>query len=324
MHGIQNGEIELNEDSLSQALSVLWQQKCRGILDFMCEKNIKVCFYFGESYPSQLRDMPDPPSILYYVGDISVLEENCLAVVGSRHSTSYGRTCTELFAKECAQCGVCIISGMADGIDSIAHNSALEVSGLTCAVLGGGVDNIYPASNKGLYYEIASRGVIISEYPLSTRPQKYHFPERNRLIIGLSKCLLVTEAGMPSGTMSTVEFALEQNKAVFAIPGRIDSPASKGTNYLIKSGCLLASEPADVLAEFGIYPNEKKAEEKTFEGFDETETAIIKLLYHEPHTFIEIEEKLKLDSAELNASLTMLEISGVISQEAGRTYVLKK
>lgn len=253
-----------------------------------------------------------------------MVQEPCAAVIGSRRATRYGRECAEKFSGSLAQSGICIVSGMADGIDGCAHAAAFSAGGKTIAVLGGGVDFIYPASHTQLYRQIAQNGLLLSEYPPATRPQKENFPQRNRLIIGLSRCLLVVEAGMPSGTMITVDFALEQNKSVFAIPGNITSPSSEGTNSLIKNGCLCALAPEDVLMEFGIYKAEKKKKFQLPEGIEPLQRQILEMLEVEDLPAEKIENSLQADINEINTALMMLEIAGYIQQFPGREYSLRR
>ena len=198
-----------------------------------------------------LKEIYDPPKILYTVGNKKLLEdENCIAIVGCRKHTAYGEKAANYFSYNLAKQGFTIISGLARGIDSLAHKGALDANGKTIAVIGSGLDLIYPKENVKLAKEIVRReGLIVSEYPLGTRPNKMNFPARNRIISGLSKVLLVIEATERSGSLITVDFALEQGRDVYAIPGNISENNSTGTNQLIKDGAKLIMNYKDVIKE---------------------------------------------------------------------------
>lgn len=325
INGLVNSEISLPTNIKDEILTDAWRTKLSGLLDYMEKRNIRVAFYHSLNYPKRLRNIEFPPPVLYYIGDFSLTENNNVAVIGSRSYSSYGRQCTEYFCENFVKNDVCIVSGMAEGIDACAHWTAINNGGKTIAVLAGGVDYIYPTSNTRLYGEICKYGLVISEFPISVRPQKPYFPFRNRLIVGLSDCLVVTEAGMPSGTMTTVDHCLEQNKNVYAVPGSINSTASAGTNFLIKSGCICAVDPFDILAEFGIYRLDKDQGPIPYdEDLDDLQKDILKLLSVESLSILDIEEALSIDAASLNVALVMLEISGYVEKDAGTNYFLKR
>ena len=203
-------------------------------------------------YPERLRNIDDPPKELYCLGNLELLNyKNNIAMIGSRNCSSYGERAAKDFAYNLAKEDICIVSGLAKGIDSFSHIGALNAKGKTIAVLGSGLDNIYPKENIKLVKEIINNnGLIISEYPLGTKPLKYHFPARNRIISGLSDSVLVVEARRNSGTNITVDFALEQGKDVFVIPGNIYSKTSDGTNYLITEGAIPVLSYKDILTSF--------------------------------------------------------------------------
>ena len=201
-------------------------------------------------YPERLRNIDDPPKEMYCVGNLELLNyKKNIAMIGSRNCSSYGERAAKDFAYNLAKEDVCIVSGLAKGIDSFSHIGALNAKGKTIAVLGSGLDNIYPKENIKLVEEIIkNNGLIISEYPLGTKPLKYHFPARNRIISGLSDSILVVEARRNSGTNITVDFALEQGKDVFVIPGNIYSKTSDGTNFLITEGAIPVLNYKDILS----------------------------------------------------------------------------
>ena len=200
-------------------------------------------------YPERLRNIDDPPKELYCLGNLDLLNyKNNIAMIGSRNCSNYGERAAKDFAYNLAKENICIVSGLAKGIDSFSHIGALNAKGKTIAVLGSGLDNIYPKENIKLVEEIIkNNGLVISEYPLGTKPLKYHFPARNRIISGLSDSVLVVEARRNSGTNITVDFALEQGKDVFVIPGNIYSKTSDGTNYLITEGAIPVLSYKDII-----------------------------------------------------------------------------
>lgn len=200
-------------------------------------------------YPERLKNIDNPPKQLYCLGNIELLNyKNNIAIIGSRNYSDYGKKATKDFSEGLSKNEICIISGLAKGIDAFAHGGCLNVGGKTIAVLGSGIDVIYPKENEKLFYKIIeNNGLIISEYPLGTKPEKQHFPARNRIISGLSDGILVIEARKNSGTNITVDFALEQGKDVFVIPGNIYSKTSDGTNFLIKEGAVPVTYYKDIL-----------------------------------------------------------------------------
>ena len=212
---------------------------------------IKEISIFDKEYPENLKCIYDPPMKLYVAGDYKLLNEFKIAIIGCRNFTEYGRKSATKFASELAQKNTIIVSGLARGIDSFAHNACINSGGKTIAVIGSGLDVIYPKENMWLYKKIIDTGgAIVSEYPLGTKPLKYHFPARNRIISAISDGVLVVEAKEKSGTLITVDFALEQGKNVFVIPGNINSENSKGTNNLIKEGAKLVENIGDIFEEY--------------------------------------------------------------------------
>lgn len=214
---------------------------------YITEK-MKVLNYEDEIYPEKLRNIYDSPKILYFIGNKNLLYMKSIAIIGCRNCTKKGAYNAYKLAYELAKKDVCIISGMARGIDTYSHIGAIKAKGKTIAVLGSGLDVIYPKENDRLYIEILkSGGLIITEYPLGSKPEKYHFPERNRIISGLSNGVLVIEAKEKSGTMITVDFALDQGKDIYAVPGDIQSANSFGTNNLIKEGAIPVTTVEDII-----------------------------------------------------------------------------
>ena len=218
--------------------------------------NYKIVHLNDKEYPEKLKRIYNPPEYLYCIGDISLLSNTSIAIIGCRNASEYGIKIASIFSNNISKAGVTIISGLARGIDSIAHKSSVKEIGKTIAVMGCGVDIIYPLSNKNIYEDIINNGgLIISEFPLGTNPSRESFPKRNRIISALSDGVLVIEAKKRSGTMITVDYALEQGKNVYAIPGNIDSPNSVGTNELIKQGAIMVTNYKEILRDYIIWMN---------------------------------------------------------------------
>lgn len=261
--------------------------------------------------PKDFRHMPDPPKQLFYKGNLENFADSPrLAVVGSRMATAYGRAVTTKLVSELASRGVVIVSGLALGIDSIAHEAALESGGVTVAVLACGLDRIYPASHTQLAKRLLDRrGALISEYPEGSEPLGHQFIARNRLISGLSDAVIIPEAAEKSGSLHTANFALEQGRTVMAVPGNITSPTSMGTNNLIKAGAIPVTSAQDILEVMGL--NLKKQHGQVMAA-NEQEAIILQLLSDGITDSAELHVKGGLDTALFNQTLTMLEITGKI------------
>ena len=274
-----------------------------------------------EEYPASLRNIADPPPILYLKGQLLPQDELAVAVVGTRMATVYGRQATEQFVRGLAENGVTVVSGLARGIDTIAHRTALEAGGRTLAVLGSGIDIIYPGENRRLAGEIAERGALISEFALGTQPDGINFPRRNRIISGLSPLCLVIEAGDTSGALITAEFALEQGKEVFAVPGNIFSPASRGPNRLIFDGAKPACDLRDLLEALKLETMVDHQESTSAAPETDAEAAVLRCLGHEPLHIDDIRRAVCLPTSVVSSSLTMLELKGLARQAGGMNYV---
>ena len=226
-------------------------------LELIDKEGIDCLDIFDQDYPSLLKEIENPPIVLYLKGNRKILEKFLFAIVGSRKPTSYGISIAGDFSDQLSRKGIVIVSGLARGIDTIAHKKAIK-GGETIAVLGSGLLNIYPRENKDLALEIATSGLVISEYPILTSPLSENFPRRNRIVSGISQGVLVVEAASRSGALITAHLACEQNRDVFAIPGNINSALSKGTHILIKEGAKLVDCVDDILEELGLVLNEKQ------------------------------------------------------------------
>ena len=285
---------------------------------------VKVLTFHDAEYPSRLKEIYDYPPILYVRGSLLSEDEWCLAVVGTRRATVYGRQVTEEIVTDLARNKITIVSGLARGIDSIAHRSALEAGGRTLAVFACGLDIVYPAENAELARRIIQQGALISEYPLGTKPRAENFPRRNRIMSGISLGVLIAEAGKVSGAMITAQMALEQNREVFAIPGSILSPASDGTNHLIQEGAKLVSNYNDILEELNLTAVAHQMEIREIAPASDIESLLLKQLGAEPTHIDEICHSTKLPISALSSALAMMELKGLVKQVGNMNYVLAR
>ena len=281
------------------------------------------CVIYGkEGYPELLENIPDPPAVLFYRGDFAgFLKMPAVAVIGSRRCTHYGRKVAAKLAGDFVRSGVAVVSGLARGIDGEAHRGAIEAGGVTMAVLGNGLDVCYPPEHDRLSERLLEKGVLLSEYPPGTEPARYRFPERNRLISGFSRGVVVVEAGKRSGTMITVNTALDQGRDVFAVPGEVTRALSMGTNMLLRDGAGVVITAADVLEPLGL---SMEAEEKAavYEPESELEKAILERLRDQPLHFNRLLRLVEAGSAVLQTALLKLEMAGVVEQLPGKVYSL--
>lgn len=307
-------------------------EKAEKILE-RCEKGrIKILSYWDEFYPERLRQIDVPPSILYYRGRLPCFEEEpVIAVIGSRAHTEYGREMAEWFGYEIAQGGGLVLSGLARGLDAAAHRGALNAGKPTVAVLGCGPDIIYPKENAKLHAEMLEAGAVLSEFAPGTPPYASNFPQRNRIVSGLSLGVLVVQAARKSGALITANLALEQGRDVFAVPGNIRSPGSEGTNELIKSGAKLVTSAWDVLSEYvGRFPQKimERIKPTPFaytrdnKGFTELHSKIIVCLKTGEKDFDRLLEGCGCSPSELLAEITLLELDGVLERMPGNLYRL--
>lgn len=274
-----------------------------------------------ERYPSNLRQIPDPPPLLYVKGDLTEGDALAVAVVGSRRCSPYGRAFARKVSRELASRGVTVVSGMARGIDTEAHRGALEVGGRTIAVFGSGLDVIYPSENRGLFEEIWRNGAAVSEFPLSTPPERWNFPLRNRIISGLALGVVVVEASSRSGALITASMALEQGRSVFAVPGYAGAVTSRGTHHLIKEGAKLIEGAEDILEE--ILPQYEGGKEKAPSGdLTREERKVLEVLEVGPMQIDEIARKVEMEVQKLASLLLEMELKGLVTQMPGKVFAL--
>jgi DNA processing protein len=267
-------------------------------------------------YPRQLLQIPDPPVLLYVIGDMRLLGAASLAVVGSRNSSQQGTINAERFSRALSDAGLAIVSGLALGIDAAAHRGALAGQSSTIAVLGCGADIVYPMGNEALYTQIGENGAIVSEFPLGTPPARENFPRRNRLISGFSRGCLVVEAALASGSLITARFAAEQGREVFAIPGSIHSPLSKGCHALIKQGAKLVESAQDVLEELGLISAPKASDPK----ITGRSSLLLQHMGYDPCTIDVLIQRSGLTAEAISAMLLSLELEGKVSSLSGGLY----
>ena len=279
--------------------------------------SVKIIPFFHEAFPKSLLNIPDKPLLLYVKGDFKGFNEEAVAVVGSRKCTEYGKSISYKIAYDLGSASVTVVSGLAYGIDSAAHSGAIDANGRTVAVLGSGIDIIYPKDHLNLAKKIENHGFLVSEFPLGTTPLKYNFPFRNRIISGLSLGVVVVEAELKSGSLITASHALDQGKQVFAVPGNITSPSSTGTNALIRDGAIPLLSTSDIFE--NINALEHLAFKKEEEVLTKEESVVLSAI-SDGDTFDTLKEKVKLNDGELLFSLTTLEVKRLIKKNAGRFF----
>jgi len=317
--------IGLDEDEAGELSSPEIFDRAQKEIDRGRKKGYSLLTLEDVEYPAYLREIFDPPGVLYCAGDLEALQGPAVAIVGTRRPSPYGRAVAEKLAEDLASRGVVIVSGLALGIDSIAHWGALK-GGRTVAVLGSGLDNIYPRQNRKLFQKIAENGAVVSEFPLDAPPFAAHFPRRNRIISGLVQAVIVVEAAAKSGSLITARMALEQNREVMAVPGNVTSDMSKGTNGLIKTGAKLVEGWEDVAEELPSPLREKLLGQRTGETqplplMTEQEAEIYRLLKADELTHIdELLDTITCSVSELLALLLNLEIKGLILQSPGKYF----
>jgi len=291
------------------------------LLDGIRHDGVQVLTWQDAKYPQRLRHISQSPFVIYLKGDLREEDRWSAAVVGTRRFSPYGRQVTEGITRVLAEQGITIVSGLARGIDGIAHRAALDAGGRTLAVLGSGLDQIYPPEHRGLAERIGRQGALLSDYPPGTPPEGGNFPPRNRIISGLSRVVLVMEAGIKSGALITANYAAEQGKDVFAVPGKITAPLNKGTNLLIKQGAHPLLEAQDVLDFLNMKLVEtSRVVQSTLPG-DPREALLYSAVGDEPLHVDELSALTKLPIEEVTAALTVMELKGMVQKTFGMKYI---
>jgi DNA processing protein len=298
-------------------------------LRLMEKTGVKAVSIFDEAYPENLKNIYSPPILIYIKGEINPEDAVAVAVVGTRQPSHYGVSICERLAGELASRGITVISGLARGIDTIAHIGAVK-SGRTIAVLGSGLSHIYPPENKKLADEICGKGAMVSEFPMETPPYKYNFPRRNRVICGLSLGVLVVEASERSGSLITANFALDENRELFAVPGQADSARSVGSNNLIRQGAKLVEDADDIIREIENNLKYRDSLKKRMESKDipdstltSDEKAIKDFLSYDPLYIDELAKKSNMSAGKINSVLLSLELKNMIKELPGKNFILR-
>ncbi|GJM11995.1 MAG: DNA processing protein DprA [Pseudohongiella sp.] len=319
--GFSDVQIELLQCATSQSQI---QQSVQESMDWAEKEGNSLVCYESPLFPSLLREIDSPPPLLYVKGSLAALENRHIALVGSRRATIYGKKNAYWMAQELSKAGLQVCSGMALGIDTKAHEGALDSGGKTIAVIGTGIDRVYPPANKNLAQRICENGALVSEFPLGTPAYPGNFPRRNRIISGLADGTLVVEANLKSGSLISAGLAMEQNREVFAIPGPVASPQSRGCHKLIKQGAKLVEEPTDVLEEFGLFKRASltSREAKSVGSGNAEKLVALQAIDYQGCLFQAIQTECDLSPSELNGQLIQLEAAGLIQQTGGRYYRL--
>ena len=280
------------------------------------------------AYPRRLREIDHPPPLLFFRGTLTEADEWAVAIVGTRRATVYGKEVAHELAAALASAGVTIVSGFARGVDAAAHVAALEAGGRSLAVLGSGLDQLYPAEHAVLAERMVANGALLSDYPLGTPPEASNFPPRNRIISGLTLGVIVVEAADDSGALITTDFAMEQGREVFAVPGNILNRNSRGPNKLIQQGAKVVLKAEDVLEELNlkmaVHQAKARAQLSLFDGADETERTLLACLSAEPLHADELSVLTRLPIVTVSSALAMMELKGMARQVSGMTYILAR
>lgn len=285
------------------------------------KQNINILTWEDELYPPRLKEIEQPPPVIYVRGEITLDDHYAVAIVGTRRITPYGRQITEELASFLAGQGITVISGLARGVDAVAHSAALKAGGRTIAVLGSGVDKVYPPEHAQMAEKMMNQGAVVSDYAVGTPPDSSNFPPRNRIISGLSMATVVVEAGETSGALITAEFAAEQGREVFAVPGNILAPQSKGTNKLIQNGAHPLLSPQDLMQALNLTrAGEFKTARKAIPA-DALEAQLLSALGAEPVHVDEIRQQTGLPIEKVSATLTLMELKGMVRQVGGMNYI---
>lgn len=320
----QAGAPELLAAGLSEknVADILEKQKTLNpetLPDELKTKGISFLTWLDDSYPRYLKEISQPPPVLYFKGSITKDDDLAVAIVGTRNVTSYGKQITTDTAEYLAHNGVTVVSGLARGVDGLAHNAAIEAGGRTIAVLGSGVDIIYPPEHRRLAGQIQQHGAIVSDYAPGTKPDGINFPPRNRIISGLSRATIVIEAGEKSGALITAKFAVEQNREVFAVPGSVLSPMSRGTNDLIGEGAMPMTNPKAVLEALKIDGGKIVGKPRDV-ALTDMERTVLRVLGQDSLHIDDICVRMDLSVEKLTVTLTMMELKGLVTREQGMIY----
>lgn len=313
---------DLSEKQAEAVLSHPWKKFAEAEIEKIQRSGVSFVTLADQGYPVNLKNTPDPPLFLYVKGSIQPQDEKAVAMVGTRGPTHYGKIMTRRIAGELACSGITIVSGLARGIDTQAHRGALEAGGRTIAVLGSGIDVIYPPENRDLYEDICLKGAVISENPFGTRPEAGYFPARNRIISGMSLGTVIIEAAQDSGSLITADYTLKQGRKLFAVPGNILSPLSKGTNSLLKNGAILIEGAADVLSSLSLgLSRATSSKTGTVPRLSPEEEAVLSTLSEAPKHIDVMLSECGMSAAKVASILVNLELKGLAKQLPGKYFI---
>lgn len=312
---------KLNDRVIDSLLQIRHQHDLDAVLARVEREGVRVLTWESPDYPVLLAQLTDAPPVLYVRGAITPADEWAVAMVGTRKATVYGREVARRLAEELGRSGVTVVSGLARGIDGIAHKAAIEAGGRSIAVLGSGVDQVYPPEHRRLAEAIADNGAILSDYPLGTKPEAQNFPPRNRIISGLSLGTIVVEAGLHSGALITADFALDQGREVFAVPGSILSPGSSGCNRLLRDGAHVLTEVRDVLEVLHLGQVLEKQAARMVLPETPTEATLFAHLTEEPCHLDELSRQSGMPVETVSSTLVMMELKGMVRQVGALQYV---
>jgi DNA processing protein len=310
----------LPQKSVDSLLEVRKKVNLESVCEYIEKRGIHVVTWEDEGYPRRLKEINQAPPVLYIRGSIEMADDWAVAVVGTRRVTPYGRQVAIELSRFLAQNGVTVVSGLARGVDAVAHSSALQAGGRTIAVLGNGVDVVYPPEHQKLSNEIIQSGALISDYPVGTPPESQNFPPRNRIISGLSLATVVVEAGEKSGALITAEFAVDQGREVFAVPGSILAAQSAGTNHLIEQGARPLLKMSEILEVLKLDKLPEMRETRRVMPASDYEKKILNVLSQEPAHIDAICLMSGLPIQEVSATLTMMELKGLVNSVGGMNY----
>jgi DNA processing protein len=315
----------ITQSAYDYLVSDTYPEGFAGICKYIENYAIRYITYLDDDYPALLKSIYSPPIVLYYRGDlVNALSEWNLGVVGTRKPTEYGKAMTESIVAPISKAGVTILSGLAYGIDTVAHKTAVKANGKTIAVMAHGVETIYPPQNRGLAEKILEKGAIISEYEPGSKMERWNFVARNRIISGLSQGVLIAEGPLTSGALLTAKFALEQNRDVYALPGQINIPNAEGPNHLIKNGAKLVTTAEDILLDFGM-DLKPPDQPDLFPVLSANEQSVFDLFKQEQRdfSFDELIMKTGFSIGQLSIVLLNLELKGLLMKAHGSNYALK-
>jgi DNA processing protein len=322
-HEALSGVAGIPEHAVSNLLNFEKEKFLSQEYDLLHRHRVEAVTIDDRRYPAELREIFDAPVVLYVKGNMDALKSFSVAIVGSRRASLYGLGIAKQFGAGLAELGIPVVSGMARGIDTAAHEGALQARGITVAVLGCGLEHVYPSENRQLSERIAEQGAVVSEFPMATLPASFNFPRRNRIISGLSRGVVVVEAALKSGALITSDFALEHGREVFAVPGQVNSPAAEGTNKLIKQGAKLTTSVEDILEELApqlLSERPAKNSPDKAPSLKGDEQALWAALGDDPLDLDELLTKTGFDVTKASQTLLSLEFKKLIRQLPGRKF----